>query len=85
MTLENFISQSSNKSVLSYFNIHAKDAVHKNGSQEKIDCICFNSDSSLCLGGSLNGNLFIWNTFNGEMMCKVRCSSAGIRQVLVDR
>lgn len=84
VTLENFISQSSNKSVLSYFNIHTKDAVYKNGTQEKMDSLCFNADSSLCIGGSLNGSLFVWNTFNGEMIAKVKVGPSGIRQLLLD-
>lgn len=71
--------------MLSYFNVHAKEAVLKSGSQEKLDCLCLSSDGSLCVAGSLNGNLFVWNTFNGELMCKLRCGATGVRQVLLDR
>jgi hypothetical protein len=35
-----------------YEEIKKKEAIFKNGTQEKLECLCFSDDSSLCFGGS---------------------------------
>jgi hypothetical protein len=58
--------------------------VFKNGTQEKLESLCLTSKGDLCFGGSINGNLFVWNAFTGEMIAKVKASTSAIRKVSAD-
>ena len=78
---QTLITQSSTKSLLSFWNISDNKAFMKCGTFEKINCLILSKNNEICIGGGNNGFVYVWLINTGKLLGKFKASNKSIRQI----